>query len=370
MLGPCLTCGGPIGVADTSGSAQLLTVRFAFGILLAALTLGCGQLTGVSDLHVEDDDAGGGVTDPLADRFGGSNYDAVACNSCIAENCPDDLATCEVDPSCVTYLSCWESCDNPACLLDCWDGKPFAEGSGPQRSCTPCRDECSIGAEWECADRFSWPSVEQQTGITIYVDNAVNQTPVSGARVRACLTVDPDCLSAEAEAVTDDEGFATLSVPSTALTGRGFSGHYLVEAEGFTTVLRYPSMPAYDGRYVRVNMVQVGITNAYLVMMGVDVSPDQGSAWFVISDCRGSPSRQVDVSFSPGGDDLVIAYPQLDSTIVLDPAQSVGFLSLPSVTPGFMTATMHLDGEYIGDSQFAVRAGSVTQVDLLPFGSE
>ena len=312
----------------------------------------------------------------------GSYYPARggACQTCLLDQCSEQLGACVLDPACDASFSCGTECSDPNCQMTCTDrafggyeaclGTPAIAGeTGVCRN--SCRDACAFGRDWDCVGAYDWKasSDEVRRAFRIVRFSGASK-PYPGVEVQVCASADPLCELPIDAAVSDDSGLACLTVPSVGIGFQGFLGtHDPSDAQRALYYLRHPVTHAVGGDEVILpNATEIAAVSA---LLGVEQDGARAQIAAIAYDCVDAPAPGIGFEIDIDDQQMVPFYTRNN---VPDPTAAItddtglgGWANVPltglAVT---ISARLKSSDEVVARREIVLRAGAVTIVGLTP----
>jgi hypothetical protein len=219
-------------------------------------------------------------------------YPEDACRSCVLAipECLDARAACLAAADCERYTLCSLAAEDPAAILECNarylppidlppDSEEAWDFAWERCARVDCHDDCGVGTRWDCAG--VWSEVPVPTGALIPLTIRAtalfeDDAPLANVTVEVCeqfVSSDTGCVPIEELTVlTDDDGVAELSVPSTS-------------GEGFVSHLRLSREATADLSEVEPNLFKVGAPITRPTTLGVGVMQSLERAAIGLAAC-------------------------------------------------------------------------------------
>ncbi|HYP97657.1 MAG TPA: hypothetical protein VER96_03215 [Polyangiaceae bacterium] len=257
--------------------------------------LGCAQIAGTADYEVLQEPK----ADPALPFLTGTHE----CDACAADKCGGELAVCEADEVCSSWLADIRSRPNPLAAYDrykteselLWQVQhdpPVASWDALYnlKDCAgKCLDVCRTGQDFACVGGFEW-DLPQPTFLRTRI--ADFGTAVS-ARVFACLGAD-QCDEPLSSETTDDAGFAELRIDAEQNL-RGPVGYFrILGDEKHAIPWQYSqTRPLGENDYTAVGVLNDGVVRSWVESFGVALDGDHGALMILPVDCAGNSSKEV-----------------------------------------------------------------------------
>ncbi|HEU4406838.1 MAG TPA: hypothetical protein VFS43_16340 [Polyangiaceae bacterium] len=214
---------------------------------------------------------------------------------------------------------------------------------------------------WACVDAGP-PAGEPPPEITVglrFVDLSGGM-PLAGVSVTPCGRLDVTCAMALGSAVLSDaSGRAELRVPTApAMPGEpGFSGYFLVSAEGRESVLLSFHPPLIADREETTPLSAAGQFAELAGFSGLTLDPGRGNAVLLSANCNGEPGAEVIFQIEDG-DELSAIYYSVDGapSRASDETDALGTAFAINLPPGYVALNASLDD---GDNEFGLARFSV-----------
>jgi hypothetical protein len=284
----CLgTCGGDPACRAQCVSDHRIGPDPAETQLAACLAAHCAQPCGI-------------VCGGFAQMFGADA--AAGCQNCISKNLCTAGQTCAVDPECQAQSWCRQIPE-----LDQLETCQYGYDAGPAPFAPiynglngPCANECAWGSQWWCVGHMPGEPISvSDTKATFALYDTATNSPVVGASLQICETIDPACRRPLEGGTSGPDGRVTVSIPSSTLMG-GPVGYALVTGAGVFPTLVYWGYPL-TAPYLLYYIPLYEQANFNLMQQRSPVPLDltRGVVLASAFDCDFIPAPGVTVSFSP-----------------------------------------------------------------------
>ncbi len=192
-------------------------------------------------------------------------YPGEACASCVlaTPECRDARSACLAEADCERYTLCTLAAEDPAAILECNarylppitlppDSEEVWDLAWELCARVDCHDACGVGTSWECVGSWSETPVPTGASVPLTVRATAlfeDDAPLANVTVEVCQQFMSDLTGCapidELTVVTDDDGVAELSVPSTS--GEGFVSHLRLSRAAT------PDLPAVEPNLFKVS---------------------------------------------------------------------------------------------------------------------
>lgn len=222
---------------------------------------------------------------------------------------------------------------------------------------------------WACLGHVTWPSTgptKAKLSVPI-VDVLTGKAPV-GISARLCPKLDTSCSSplAGTAAVNASTGLLEATVDA------GFDGYIELTGSSITPALFFVTKPIWQDTTLASVLPVVSKQGFEQIATAIGTTLDlttKGHLYALASGCDDKPAAGVRFEVDKLGADskgyYMIANVPVGNSSATDASGSGGFLNL---APGFTKSTGYVSstGARIGEAGFAVRAGAVSYVRVLP----
>lgn len=318
------------------------------------------------------------VADDATDLALGIGRSSATCFDCIVDSCGRELDGCLERAGCEELVHCYEARANPAAEPRCGAKlEPSIEARRAARSLLSCRYRChracDSGRDFACAGAYTWPHPKSETIVLqqrLY--NAVDQSPVSGARVDVC-PVGRDCETPLSTVTTDETGSyrTLLKIPPVTSSTIGWRGFRRIVADGLPVFRHQLNMPIVGDREEETMLLTD--TQASTVFEYFSSSQGWGTVLFQIFDCTGRGADGATLSVKTGTEATVVGYYDPDTplasnlTTTSTPGDGAGIvIGLESDTWHTLVAT--LDGVTVARAEVFVPRDEIVLLGLFPEG--
>lgn len=307
-------------------------------------------------------------------RFGASLGAAALLVSCQAL-VSSDVFQCTTDGDCTSRGGDFSGtrCENRVCRPNAPVGDA-AQDTSSAVDAAPPRDP-----KWGCLGNVQWPAQHgtEKVRFRQRFSRLIGATPIVGLHIKACASLDPECVSALAEGDTDTKGDILLDIPKYF---RGYL-HIPVGPETFrdmapTLYAVFPppekdsdltKEPAQGKVPILVSLTEL---NFLLNQVGSATDPNLGHLFGLATDCTGEPTAGVSLRTAVRDAKTVQYYYEGNGTPSLtaqvsDSTGNAGFLNLPAGVISMETQVPSL-ARKAGSYSLPIRKGSVTVIDLVP----
>lgn len=227
----------------------------------------------------------------------------------------------------------------------------------------------AAATQWACVGHVTWPSTgpaKVKLSLPV-VDVLTGKAPV-GVSARLCPKLDPSCSSP----LTGQVGINATSGLLEATLDAGFDGYIELTSPSITPALFFVTRPVWQDTAL-VSVLPVVSKQGFEQIAGaigatLDLTT-KGHLFALASDCDAQPAAgvrfEVDKSNADTKAYYMIANVPVGNSSATDASGSGGFLNL---SPGFAKTTGYVSatGARLGEAGFAVRAGAVSYVRVLP----
>ena len=345
--------------------------------LLALCIPGCAQLAGTSDYELAEGPQKEAPPPPFL-------MGSTECEACGADRCSEQLATCEANDVCLSWLADIRERPDPLSAYErykteidlVWqahhEGQPYDASIADLRECAQeCLDVCPIGQNFSCVGDFDWDLPRAQslkTRVTLYGLPAKTE-------IRACLIAD-QCSDPLDSQQTDEAGFAALRLEPEA----DEINYLRFATEGSASWQWVQTRPFADDDYIPLDLIADAQFQTWLQDLGRSFNDGRGLLLGIPVDCSGVNAKQVSLEawYYSGGsltfcEDCFYAYAE-DATLLPNPERHafettgrVGFVA--NVNPGLVYVVLRRAVEprdVVSVARVVVRAGEVGTIRLYP----
>jgi hypothetical protein len=227
----------------------------------------------------------------------------------------------------------------------------------------------SAQGPWTCLGQVGWPSTgSAKAKLSLPIVDVLTSKPPTGVAVRLCPKLDPACASPLA-------GSASVNVTTgmlEATVDAGFDGYLELSSPSITTALFFITKPVWRDTVLSSVLPVVSKAGFEQIATAIGTTLDlttKGHVYVLASDCLDAPAAgvrfEIDTSSPTTKSYYMIKNVPVGDTAATDVSGSGGFLNL---SPGFAKVTGYVaaSGARVGEAGFAVRAGAVSYLRVLP----
>jgi hypothetical protein len=284
--------------------SRRISERLALSLVaLSCAAIGCRQLVDADGFSVADDEPNEPATPKPV-----MSWLSSACQACIQKVCVAQLASCEAEPACRAFDTCYGAHPSPSTRNRCSANNPDGGTYMQLGRCVTgsCGDECDGGQAYDClGEPFETVSPKSSSfELGVGFDNLFSGMPVPDLAITACKRfgwTDLDCVEGkEAEAVTDAAGSTTLRLPFTKLGIRQpWDGFLTVSGPNTLPELRLSNIPYVADiqfRFYAMTRAEYALIASRYAVASL---PDHGSMTIDLLDCESFRARGVAVELEP-----------------------------------------------------------------------
>jgi hypothetical protein len=205
----------------------------------------------------------------------------------------------------------------------------------------------------------------------------VSEKPFVGHTVKACDKRDRFCMNPAATAVTDQDGFAALTLPAGSV---GFDGYVDIQGpddsnDSIFPAMWYPSPNILSsGWRGRVQFVSRASLQSLAILTGAVIDPTRGHFAAAAQDCNFSIAPGVSFDVDTKDDKTTVFYfvqgiPKTGSTTQTDALSGIGgYINLPTDRVSLATARVEVGGvvRTISEEAYVIRPGTFTTTSMPP----
>lgn len=279
-----------------------------------------------------------------------------------------DVVQCNADSDCAARGAAFAGtrCESHVCRAT------SSADAGPEGG-----DGAPADPKWGCLGKITWASQSPTEKVRVLqrFHRLVGGTPIVGLHIKACASLDPECVTPLTEADTNASGDAILEVP------RNFRGyfHMPVGPSSFpnmapSLVALYPppdkdvlKPPAEGAVPILVSIAEL---DTLLLQVKSAADPSLGHVFGFAVTCDGAPAAGVSLRTSIKDSKTVQYYYEGNGTPSVtaqesDATGNAGFLNLPTGVVSLETQVPSL-ARRAGSYSVLVKKGTVTVIDLVP----
>lgn len=303
---------------------------------------------------------------------GGWEYRLDTCDVCMQQACCTEGQACGASSDCRSLERCLQLCPagDTACYQACnlSHSEDAYEQDQAYYSCyiRNCGAECGKGRLWTCVGGNAGVSTEPKEIELTLGFFTFPGSPVEGATVKACTSLDAQCQEPIDEGTTDPDGEVLLNVP----VGKyGFAGWFLAEADGHVT-----ATVVYDPRltYLPINsgffLPTEAQFEAVVTKVGASLDPTRGHVAVLLKDCGTLPATGLTVSGGDGSAEAFYLNDNLEPSDELKATGAEGIAGFYNVPPGDFAfeATEVATDRVVISSQTTVTANAISYIVAYP----
>ena len=229
----------------------------------------------------------------------------------------------------------------------------------------------AAGADWSCLNTTVPPVGTGSVVVTFFFNDVSGSatsgsfvgTPIPGASVRSCGTLDLTCKNPISSAIGDDGGLAPITVPA------GFDGYYEVDAGANYTPTILSRVPQRASEQALQGMGSSQLYSLGAGLAGIQQDPNLSLAIVTASDCNSNPAPGVQFTVGAPGPNEQVAYLENNlpskSATATEVTGSALVFNVPSGTLT-LTATIVGSTQPLRSVTALIRQGWVTFVQIRP----
>jgi hypothetical protein len=220
---------------------------------------------------------------------------------------------------------------------------------------------------WQCIDDPEPPVPNGTVQVKMLINDSSGMqssgslvgTPIAGATLQACDTLDLACQMPTAQATSDDGGIALITVPG------GFDGFYQLNANGYPPglIARTPQLHDESSQQGIVSASTLSLAEG---LIGVMQDPNDTIAIATVDDCSSNPAVGVTIEVgAPTANEKVVYLQNKLPTPSATSTDVTGSAVVFNVPPGTVTLTAYLPGHRpIRTVDALARSGWVTYAQI------
>ena len=281
-----------------------------------------------------------------------------------------DVVQCRVDADCVGRGSA-ATCVDKVCVGGVTDAAAADAADAAEAAPADPKGGCLGNVTWGTQDISTKVLVRQR-----FV-RLLGEGPITKMTINACGRLDPDCTLSLGTGVTDDSGYANLSIP------KYFEGFLKLDppatfptmVPSLITVIPPPEKDSDPDASIPANvaphLTSAGELNALLALVGSKLNPALGNVLGIVLDCQGNPTAGVELRIDQTSSGQTVSYytdatgtPSVTATETA-PRGEAGFVNTPT-GPITITATVPALSRRMGRYTVISKAGTVTYLPMSP----